>query len=104
MTSLPPIKMRPSSTSSNPADHNYGYNDPYIRNDGYNQNKDISGLVNNIKAKFPNAKFIHNIRDPRDNYASMKSRWEKKLKHLADLENPINLNQNTPVKHKNHVR
>lgn len=25
-------------------------------NDGYNQNKDISGLVNNIKAKFPNAK------------------------------------------------
>jgi hypothetical protein len=37
-----------------------------------------------IIKKFPTAKFIHNIRDPRDNYASMKSRWEKKLKHLDD--------------------
>ncbi len=39
-----------------------------------------------IFKKIPNAKFIHNIRDPRDNYASMKSRWEKKLKHLSDSD------------------
>ena len=37
-----------------------------------------------IAEKFPSAKFIHNIRDPRDNYASIKSRWEKKLKNLSD--------------------
>ncbi len=39
-----------------------------------------------ILDKFPNAKFIHNIRDPRDNYASIKSRWSKKLKNLSDSE------------------
>ena len=27
-------------------------------NDGYNQNKDIAGLVNNIKEKFPNAQLL----------------------------------------------
>lgn len=37
-----------------------------------------------IRDKLPEAKFIHNIRDPRDNYASIKSRWSKKLKNLSD--------------------
>lgn len=39
-----------------------------------------------INKKFPNAMFIHNIRDPRDNYASLKSRWKRKLKHLSDTD------------------
>tara|TARA_A100001388_G_C28768886_1_gene502547 strand:+ start:248 stop:1270 length:1023 start_codon:yes stop_codon:yes gene_type:complete len=39
-----------------------------------------------ILKKLPNAKFIHNIRDPRDNYASIKSRWNKKLKNLSDSD------------------
>ena len=33
---------------------------------------------------FPKSKFIHNVRDPRDNYASLKSRWDSKLKYLSD--------------------
>jgi len=40
--------------------------------------------ASDILSKFPKAKFIHVVRDPRDNYASMKSRWDKKLKHLSD--------------------
>ena len=30
---------------------------------------------------FPNAKFIHLIRDPRDNFASLKSGWEERYKN-----------------------
>ncbi len=45
---------------------------------------EIYGLE--IIKKFPDVKFIHNIRDPRDNYASIKSRWEKKLKNLSDSD------------------
>ena len=33
---------------------------------------------------FPKAKFIHILRDPRDNYASLKSRWDEKLQYLSD--------------------
>ena len=33
---------------------------------------------------FPNAKFIHIIRDPRDNFASLKSGWEKRYKTQED--------------------
>ncbi len=39
-----------------------------------------------ILKKLPDVKFIHNIRDPRDNYASIKSRWAKKLKNLSDSD------------------
>lgn len=36
---------------------------------------------------FPNAKFIHLIRDPRDNFGSLKSGWESKYKsHNDSLE------------------
>jgi hypothetical protein len=35
-----------------------------------------------IKTWFPKAKFIHIIRDPRDNWASMKSGWEKRYQHF----------------------
>lgn len=33
---------------------------------------------------FPRAKFIHVIRDPRDNYSSMKSGWETRYQSRAD--------------------
>lgn len=33
---------------------------------------------------FPNAKFIHLIRDPRDNFASLKSGWEERYKNQED--------------------
>lgn len=33
---------------------------------------------------FPDAKFIHLVRDPRDNYASLKSGWKKKYSNRAD--------------------
>ncbi len=39
-----------------------------------------------ITKRLPGVKFIHNIRDPRDNYASIKSRWNKKLKNLTDSD------------------
>lgn len=34
--------------------------------------------ANEIIEQFPNAKFIHIIRDPRDNWASLKSGWESR--------------------------
>ncbi|MFC2062223.1 sulfotransferase, partial [Elusimicrobiota bacterium] len=37
-----------------------------------------------IKNSFPKAKFIHIIRDPRDNYASLKSGWDKKYRYMKD--------------------
>lgn len=46
-----------------------------------------------INKKFPNSIFIHNIRDPRDNYASMKSRWKIKLKNLSDTDSVEALRQ-----------
>jgi len=33
---------------------------------------------------FPHAKMIHLIRDPRDNYASLKSGWDKRYKDMND--------------------
>ncbi len=33
---------------------------------------------------FPNAKFIHIIRDPKDNWASLKSGWEKRYQDFND--------------------
>lgn len=33
---------------------------------------------------FPNAKFIHIIRDPRDNWASLKSGWDKRYRYFND--------------------
>lgn len=33
---------------------------------------------------FPNAKFIHIIRDPRDNWASLSSGWEKRYQNFND--------------------
>ncbi len=42
--------------------------------------------VNDIKRWFPKAKFIHVVRDPRDNWASLKSGWGKKYnKHNDDI-------------------
>jgi len=35
---------------------------------------------------FPNAKFIHVIRDPRDNWGSLKSGWEKRYKNFNDSQ------------------
>lgn len=37
-----------------------------------------------IKKWFPKAKFIHLIRDPRDNFGSLKSGWEKRYKQFND--------------------
>jgi hypothetical protein len=34
---------------------------------------------------FPNAKFIHIIRDPRDNWASLISGWEKRMQYYNDV-------------------
>ena len=38
---------------------------------------------------FPNAKFIHLIRDPRDNWASLKSGWDKKYHQYNDEQNRL---------------
>lgn len=38
----------------------------------------------NIMEMFPRAKFIHLIRDPRDNWASLKSGWEERYKNFND--------------------
>jgi len=38
---------------------------------------------------FPNAKFIHVIRDPRDNWASLKSGWEKRYKKFNDSKSRL---------------
>lgn len=37
-----------------------------------------------IKQWFPKAKFVHIVRDPRDNYGSLKSGWENRYKHFND--------------------
>lgn len=33
---------------------------------------------------FPKAKFIHLVRDPRDNYSSLKSGWQRRYQHQED--------------------
>ncbi len=38
---------------------------------------------------FPNAKFIHLLRDPRDNWASLSSGWEKRYQHFNDNTNRL---------------
>ena len=40
--------------------------------------------ANELSELFPRAKFIHIIRDPRDNWASLKSGWEKRYKNFND--------------------
>jgi len=45
--------------------------------------------ANEIIKWFPNAKFIHIIRDPRDNWASLKSGWEKRYKDFNDELNRL---------------
>ncbi|MGM0520404.1 MAG: sulfotransferase family protein [Campylobacterota bacterium] len=38
---------------------------------------------------FPNAKFIHMVRDPRDNWSSLQSGWEKRYKNFNDSINTL---------------
>lgn len=40
--------------------------------------------ANELSEIFPNAKFIHLLRDPRDNWASLKSGWEKRYVNYND--------------------
>jgi len=40
--------------------------------------------ANEIIKWFPNAKFIHVLRDPRDNWASLKSGWDKRYQKFND--------------------
>ena len=40
--------------------------------------------ANELAEMFPNAKFIHLLRDPRDNWASLKSGWKKRYKDYND--------------------
>jgi hypothetical protein len=42
-----------------------------------------------IKEWFPKAKFIHIVRDPRDNWASLKSGWEKRYQDFNDDQNRL---------------
>ena len=44
-----------------------------------------------VKRWFPRARFIHVLRDPRDNYGSLKSGWEKRYKQFND--SPLRLLQ-----------
>ena len=37
-----------------------------------------------VKSWFPNARFVHIIRDPRDNWASLRSGWEKRYRQFND--------------------
>lgn len=37
-----------------------------------------------LKKTFPNAKFIHLVRDPRDNWAALQSGWDKRYKNYND--------------------
>ena len=41
-------------------------------------------FASDIDQAFRDAKFIHIVRDPRDNYSSLKSGWEKRYRHLDD--------------------
>lgn len=42
-----------------------------------------------LSEMFPNAKFIHVVRDPRDNWASLASGWEKRYKNFNDEINRL---------------
>ena len=39
--------------------------------------------------KFPNAKFIHIVRDPRDNWASLLSGWDERYKNFNDSKEEL---------------
>lgn len=45
--------------------------------------------ANELSEMFPKAKFIHIIRDPRDNWASLKSGWDKRYKNFNDNLNRL---------------
>lgn len=49
----------------------------------------IEIYANYILEKFPKSKFIHVIRDPRDNYAALKSGLPKRYHNFNDSENTI---------------
>jgi hypothetical protein len=49
----------------------------------------IEIYANYILEKFPRSKFIHVIRDPRDNYAALKSGLSKRYKNFNDSANTI---------------
>lgn len=40
--------------------------------------------ANEVFQWFPKAKFVHIIRDPRDNWASLKSGWDQRYKNFSD--------------------
>jgi len=42
-----------------------------------------------IKKWYPNAKFIHILRDPRDNWGSLLSGWKKRYQHFNDDTNRL---------------
>ena len=55
---------------------------------GDSSNK-LSWLIPMLDKLFPNAKFIHLIRDPRDNWASLKSGWKKRYQRNKNSINEL---------------
>lgn len=45
--------------------------------------------ANDIANWFPDAKFVHMVRDPRDNWSSLKSGWEKRYKNFNETINNL---------------
>lgn len=45
--------------------------------------------ANEIRQWYPNAKFIHILRDPRDNWSSLLSGWKKRYQHFNDDNNRL---------------
>ena len=50
-------------------------------------------FAHEIVNAFPGARFIHIVRDPRDNYSSLKSGWEKRYSYLNDSSNMEDLRE-----------